>query len=64
MLRGVPRSTARGWLTRPDAPVMTVEPFNLDVSQLQREVLELRRRVQKLISLLRVLLVVFRISGC
>ena len=61
--RGVPRSTARGWLTEPDVPVVTVEALNLDATQLQREVLRLRRRVQKLIALLRVLLVVLRMSG-
>jgi hypothetical protein len=44
-------------------PVVTVEALNLDMTQLQREVLRLHRRVQKLIALLRVLLVVFMISG-
>ena len=61
--RGVPRSTARGWLTDSDVPVVTVDVLNLEATQLQREVLRLRRRVQKLIALLRVLLVVFKISG-
>ncbi len=61
--RGVPRSTARGWLTEPDAPIVTVDAVDMNVTQLQREVLQLRRRVQKLISLLRVLLVVLRMSG-
>lgn len=61
--RGVPRSTARGWLTKPDAPVVTVDAVDMDVSQLQQEVLQLRRRVQRLIALLRVLVVVFRIFG-
>ena len=61
--RGVPRSTARGWLTDSDVPVVTVEALNLDMTPLQREVLRLHRRVQKLIALLRVLLVVLRMSG-
>ena len=61
--RGVPRSTARGWLTDSDIPVVTVDAVDMDVSQLQREILQLRRRIQKLTALLRVLLVVFRISG-
>jgi len=61
--RGVPRSTARGWLTESDVPVVTVEALNLDATQLQREVLQLSRRIQKLIALLRVLLVVLRMSG-
>jgi putative transposase len=61
--RGVPRSTARGWLREPDAPVVTIDAIDMDATQLQREVLHLRRRVQKLTALLRVLLVVFRMSG-
>ncbi|QDU30658.1 hypothetical protein ETAA8_58050 [Anatilimnocola aggregata] len=61
--RGVPRSTARGWLTDSEVPVVTVEALNLDATQLQREVLRLRRRVQKMIALLRVFLVVWRMSG-
>jgi hypothetical protein len=64
--RGVPRSTARGWLTDSDVPVVpivTVEALNRDRTQWQREVLRRHRRVQKLIALLRVLLVVFQISG-
>jgi len=42
---------------------VTVDAVDMDTSQLQREVLHLRRRIQKLTALLRVLLVVFRISG-
>ncbi|MDZ4778977.1 MAG: hypothetical protein SGJ19_01835, partial [Planctomycetia bacterium] len=61
--RGVPRSTARGWLTKTDTSVVTVDAVDMDASQLQREVLQLRRRIQKLTALLRVLLVVFRISS-
>jgi putative transposase len=61
--RGVPRSTARGWLTKPDAPIVTVDAVDMNVTQLQREVLQLHRRIRKLTTLLRVLLVVFKISG-
>ena len=57
-VRGVPRSTARGWLTDSDDSVVTAEDRNLDGTQLQREGLQLRRRIQKLISLLPVSLVV------
>src|SRR5216683_3079059 len=60
---GVPPSTARGWLTAPDTPVVTAEFLNLDATRLQQEVLRLRRCIQKLTALLRILLVVFRISG-
>ena len=60
---GVPRSTARGWLTAPSAPVVTADALNMDTIQLQREVLRLRARMQKLTALLRVLLAVFKLSG-
>jgi hypothetical protein len=60
---GVPPSTARGWLTAPNTPVVTSEFLNLDATHLQQEVLRLRRCIQKLTALLRILLVVFRISG-
>ena len=63
MQRGVPRSTARSWLTEPTVEVITVDVLNMETLRLQREVLQLRRRVQKLAALLRVLLVVCRISG-
>jgi hypothetical protein len=42
---------------------VTVDAVDMDGTQLQREVLQLRRRIQKLTALLRVLLVAFRISG-
>ena len=60
---GVPRSTARGWLRDPGARVVSVDALSMDATQLQREVLRLRSRVQKLPALLRVLLVVLRMSG-
>jgi len=59
---GVPRSTARSWLTAPSVQVVTADPLNMDALQLQQEVLRLRTRMQKLIALLRVLLVVLKIS--
>ena len=60
---GVPRSTARGWLRNPGAQVVSVDALSMDATQLQREVLRLRSRVQKLTALLLVLLVVFKMSG-
>ncbi|MHC4406521.1 MAG: transposase, partial [Planctomycetota bacterium] len=59
---GVPRSTARSWLTAPSVQVVTADLFNMDAAQLQREVLRLQTRIEKLIALLRVLLVVLKIS--
>jgi transposase InsO family protein len=61
--RGVPRSTARGWLNAPSVDVVTLDSLDMDAAQLQREVLRLQTRIRKLIALLRVLLVVLRISG-
>ena len=59
---GIPRSTARGWLSAPSAQIVTFDALNMDVTQLQREVLRLQARIQKLIALLRLLLVVLKIS--
>jgi len=61
--RGVPRSTARGWLKARDVKVWAEDVVGCVTSQQQREVLQLRRRIQKLTALLRVLLVVVRIFG-
>ena len=59
---GVPRSTARSWLTTPSVQVVTADPLHMDAIQLQQEVLRLRTRIQKLIAVLRVLLAVLKIS--
>ena len=49
---GVPRSTARGWLSAPSVEVVTLDSLNMDATQLQREVLRLQARIRKLIALL------------
>jgi len=46
--QGVPRSTARGWLKSPRSEVITVDVVEMEVASLQREVLLLRQRVQRL----------------
>jgi hypothetical protein len=61
--RGVPRSTARGWLGKPPRVVVSLDVTDLSASALQQEVLELRRRVKKLTALLRLALVLLRCSG-
>ncbi len=61
--RGVPRSTARGWLTSTRTEVVTVDVFDMDVLRLQQEVLALRNRVERLVALLRLLVVLTRVSG-
>jgi hypothetical protein len=57
---GVPRSTARGWIGK--APNVVVSPgvTDLRASELQQEVLKLRRHVRKLTALLRLALAVLR----
>src|SRR5262244_3624742 len=60
---GVPRSTARGWLGKAATVVVSVDLTNRTASELQREVLELRRRVKRLTALLRLALALVRSSG-
>ena len=61
--RGVPRSTARGWLTSTRAEVVTVDVVDLDVLRLQQEVLALRQRVEWLVAMLRLVVIVLKASG-
>ena len=58
---GVPRSTARGWLRT--APTVTVSLEVANLLELRHEVLKLRQRVQKLAALLRLALVLLRVSA-
>ena len=44
--RGVPRSTARGWLTSTRAELVIVDVIDLDILRLQQEVLTLRKRME------------------
>src|SRR6266850_4595599 len=60
---GVPRSTARGWLREAPQVVITLDVTNLRTSELQQEIVALRRRVRKLTALLRLALALLRISG-
>ena len=61
--RGVPRSTARGWLTSSQANVVTVDVVDMDVRRLQQEVLALRKRVELLLAMLRLVVVLLKVSG-
>ncbi len=61
--RGVPRSTARGWLSSASRDVITVDAFGMDRVELEREVMLLRSRVERLAALLRLLVVLARVSG-
>lgn len=61
--QGVAPSTARGWLRAPATEVMTVDVVQLDAINLQNEVLQIRARLGKLNALLRVMIVVLKLSG-
>ena len=61
--RGVPRSTARGWLSSARTQVVTLDVVERDVLTLLQEVLVLRRRVERLVDLLRLVVVLLKVSG-
>jgi hypothetical protein len=60
---GIPASTVMGWLCSPPQQVVTLDVPSMKEQELQREVLILRRRIRKLLALLRLLVVLLRISG-
>lgn len=60
---GVPRSTVRGWLTSRPAEVVTLDFVEMDVLVLQQEVLALRKRIEWLVVLLRLLVALLKVSG-
>jgi len=60
---GVPRSTARGWLDKAPKVVVSLDVTDLTPSELQKEVLKLRRRVKKLTALLRLAVALLQSSG-
>ena len=60
---GVPRSTARGWLGAPATGVVSFDVGVRTDTELRQEIVLLRRRVQKLAVLLRLVLAVQRASG-
>ena len=47
--RGVPPSTARGWVKGTQADVVTIDVADMNVQQLQQEILTLRKRVERLV---------------
>ena len=60
---GILRSTVRSWLRRGSRAVVSSPMLDDDQQQLQLEVLELRRRVGILTALVRLLMLVVRLSG-
>jgi transposase InsO family protein len=61
--RGVPRSTAYGWLGKSHAEVITLDVLETDARQLRREIVALRRRNARLIALLRLIVTVLKATG-
>ena len=61
--RGVPRSTARGWLSSSRVEVVTLDIVEMDLLSLQQQVLVLRNRVERLVALLRLVFVLLKVSG-
>ena len=65
----VPRSTACGWISASAESVVTLDVFDARKSELEREVLRLRKRNQLLATLLRIPVVAmkvteFSLAGC
>ena len=60
---GVPRSTARGWLAPTAVPVVTLPANNHENLRLQQQVLDLRRRLDRLVSLLRLMTLLLQVAG-
>jgi hypothetical protein len=61
--RGIPRSTARGWLTSLRTEVVTVDGVDRNIVKLQKELLAHRRRLERLIALLRLVILLWKFSG-
>jgi hypothetical protein len=59
----LPRSTARGWLAPTTAPVFALNALNQDAIRLQREVVALPQRVDRLVALLRLLALVLKLAS-
>ncbi len=59
----VPRSTARGWRTKTTTEVVSLDVLELDTIRLQHDVIRLRQRIVRLVSLLRLVLIVLKVSG-
>ena len=59
---GVPRSTARGWLKQSRTDVVSIDVLDMDAEALQREVLFLRRRVTRLLTMLHLVVVAFKVA--
>jgi hypothetical protein len=63
LCHGVPRSTARGWLSATATPIVTLKGTDQDVRGLRQEVIALRLRVDRLVALLRLMTLLLKLSG-
>lgn len=61
--RGVPRSTARGWLRSLPREVVSIDELEHSVEALREQVFALQERNSKLRALLRLFVILLRISG-
>ncbi len=60
---GVPRSTASGWIRRGKKTVVSIKSHDHDIEKLECEVMRLHSQAAKLRALVRILLVVLKLSG-
>ena len=60
---GILSSTARGWVKATPAEVVSFDVVEMDKLRLQQEVLALRRRVERLVAILRLLVTLLKVSG-
>jgi len=61
--RGVPRSTAHDWIRSPVGEVVTCELATMSTDELRNEVLALRRQNERLLAILRLLVVLVKVLG-
>ncbi len=61
--RGVPRSTAHGWLRTAPREVVSVDGLDHTVEELRNELFALREKIAKLRALLRLFVALLRVSG-
>ncbi len=60
---GVPRSTARDWLRLSTPDIVSLDVLSMSEEALQQEVIALRRHNAKLVAVLRLVVVLLKVSG-
>ncbi len=60
---GIPRSTARGWLKASSRDVFSIDIVGKDLNLLQEEIVKRRKQVDRLTSILRILVALIKVSG-